>query len=458
MGRAEPSAGIAPQAHRKNVRAKLAKAIINKTIPAITSKNARAAKGVNESTLVIDPPAAGQRDGSGRTKDTRAGDFEDLKGKGKSKIKAKSKSKRKGNEVDFEEKVQDHEIPKVVKSSKDKIEPQPRGKIRIRILPTDTLTAALHISAPTKPKDHFPHSNVTILNMASPLRPGGGILTGATSQEEFLCARTTLLPSLHERFYRLPTIGGILSRDVLVFRGAGALDTPELPVKERWWVDVVSAGMLRFPDVAEEEVDGEMVKQYLSTKDRETAKKMIRAVMRMCVMTGRKKVVLGAWGCGAYGNPVMEVARAWREVLLGEGESWEPVEEVVFGILDRKMAGEFAVWFGKGVDVEDEEVPRVKKKLDQVDREDEVDEEEDREELRIKIKEMEDRIERVKVPQLRATLEGVLDGMKKQLADREGGHPSEHSETVSSDGDSSQEALDLEDDEEELDGESDEDE
>jgi len=38
--------------------------------------------------------------------------------------------------------------------------------------------------------------------MASPLRPGGGVLTGATSQEEFLCARTTLYPSLREKFYR----------------------------------------------------------------------------------------------------------------------------------------------------------------------------------------------------------------------------------------------------------------
>ncbi|KAF2489823.1 hypothetical protein BU16DRAFT_471320 [Lophium mytilinum] len=402
MGRTEPSAGIAPQAHRKDVRAKLAKAIINKTIPTIINKSARAAKGVNESTLVQDPG-----------------------------------------------------IPKSAQISKDKSKTKPREKIRIRILHTDTLTAAIHISAPLNPKDHSTHSNVTVLNMASPLRPGGGVLTGATSQEEFLCARTTLLPSLHERFYRLPTIGGVVSRDVLVFRGSGALDTPELPAKERWWVDVVSAGMLRFPDVVEEEVDGEMVKKYLSAKDRETAKKMIRAVMRMCVRTGRKKVVLGAWGCGAYGNPVMETAKAWREVLLGGEESWEPVEEVVFGILDRKMAGEFAGWFGEGVKVEDEEVPKVGKRLGQIDKDEELDEEEDKEELRVKIKEMEDRIERVHLPQLRVTLEGVLDGMRKQLANREGSHPDELDDTFSNGGDSSQDALHIEDDHEETDEESD---
>ena len=87
--------------------------------------------------------------------------------------------------------------------------------------------------------------------MASPLRPGGGVLTGATSQEEFLCARTTLLPSLRESFYRLPEIGAVFTHDVLVFRGSGSLADAgqELGPGERFWVDVVSAGMLRFPEL-----------------------------------------------------------------------------------------------------------------------------------------------------------------------------------------------------------------
>jgi hypothetical protein len=83
--------------------------------------------------------------------------------------------------------------------------------------------------------------------MASPIRPGGGFLDGANSQEEFLCARTTLFPSLWDSFYRLPEIGGIYTPDVLVFRDS----TPEandLTKRDRYFLDVVSAGMFRFPD------------------------------------------------------------------------------------------------------------------------------------------------------------------------------------------------------------------
>jgi hypothetical protein len=397
---------MAPPAHRKDVRAKLAKGIINKSIPEIISRNARAAAGVRESRLYVDPPPTLQQGATG----INSHEHVKKEGKGKSKTKGKGKGKRKDVDSDLDEDIPDQASKSLAQT------PNPPSKpLRIRILPTDTLTAALHISPRSKPKSPTPHSNTTLLNMASPLRPGGGVLTGATSQEEFLCARTTLLPSLHERFYRLPSIGGVLTKDVLVFRGPGALDTPELPKEERWWVDVVSAGTLRFPDIM---ADEEGVRRYASEKDRAQVRWMMRAVMRLCVMAGRKRVVLGAWGCGAYGNPVMEVARAWREVLLEGGESWEPVEEVVFGILEGKMAGEFAGWFGEGLEVE--EMPGSGKKKGGGEEQEEVDEEKDREELKSKIEEMEGRIERVNIPALEDTLNVVLEGMKKQLADREG--------------------------------------
>ena len=65
---------------------------------------------------------------------------------------------------------------------------------------------------------------------------------------------------------------------------------------------------------------------------------------------GAKKVVLGAWGCGAYGNPVHEIAAAWKHVLLGSRQpslDYSPeVSEIVFAINDRRMAQQFADAFG----------------------------------------------------------------------------------------------------------------
>jgi len=252
--------------------------------------------------------------------------------------------------------------------------------IRIRV--TDTLIAAqsLQQSLSTSSNSSNP-PRVCILNMSSPLRPGGGFISGAASQEESLCMRTTLYPSLREEYYRLPEVGGVYTQDVLVFRefntdsDSGVRD---LEKGKRWWVDVVSAGMLRFPDI--EEVDEEM--RYISHKDRELVEDKMRAVLRIVKSQGRgvRGLILGAWGCGAYGNPVSEVTECWRRVLCGDNDELDASEmrkskngrsgksvkeaedlererhswvgiEIVFAIKERKMAVEFARRFGGDIEV-----------------------------------------------------------------------------------------------------------
>src|ERR1700761_6732723 len=73
--------------------------------------------------------------------------------------------------------------------------------------------------------------------------------------------------------------------------------------------------MIRFPEVTER---GDQ-KDYAYEKDREAAGKKIKSVLSILESKGTEIVILGAWGCGAYGNPVGEIARIWRRALLGEG-------------------------------------------------------------------------------------------------------------------------------------------
>ncbi|KAM0255330.1 hypothetical protein ACHAQJ_005847 [Trichoderma viride] len=184
--------------------------------------------------------------------------------------------------------------------------------------------------------------------MASPLRPGGGVLSGATSQEEWLCSRTTLYLSLREEFYRLPEVGAVYTPDVLVCKMWDP-EASDLKPADRFFIDVITAAMLRLPDV-EKNQDGEMA--YSEQKDRDMALRKMRCVMRILKSRHVNRVVLGAWGCGAYGNPVEEVASAWRRVLLGpkakkvnSGEVYHDVE-VVFAIKNDSMARKFARAFG----------------------------------------------------------------------------------------------------------------
>lgn len=251
------------------------------------------------------------------------------------------------------------------------------------------------------------------------------MLAGATSQEEFLCARTTLLPSLHESFYRLPELGGIYTTDVLVFRSASSLGDSkgELGVSERYFVDVISAGMLRFPELEGEEDEI----RRLGKKDRELVEAKMRAVLRIVARKGVRKLVLGAWGCGAYANPVIDIAQAWAKVLKGsplssgkkskssvDSETWPELEEVIFAISKHKLASEFAHAFSGNVVVEagPDEV---------VEDEEEGDAEDNAgEELRAKIREMESQLVHVWNPDLKLRMGIILDGLKAQLGRKDG--------------------------------------
>lgn len=218
-----------------------------------------------------------------------------------------------------------------------------QSKLKIRVVQTDTISAAHGLHGASQKIDR-----IAVLNMASPLRPGGGFLTGASSQEEFLCMRSTLLPSLQDHFYRLPELGAVHTTDVLVFRNGEGNDIPKA---EHFFVDVVTASMLRFPEIEDRE--------YVNGADEEMVLAKMRTVMRVLVQRGATKVVLGAWGCGAYGNPVPAIARAWRKVLLGSNkqaksgnnrEMWRGLDDIVFAITNTAMVDVFNTCFPEVLD------------------------------------------------------------------------------------------------------------
>lgn len=457
MGRTEKSQGLAPPAIRKDIRAKQARHIINKVVPAILASNARARRGADGSELIADPgPTSSKqsqkveeggedvayvkRKGQGRRK-AKGGLEVDDEEPHAPKGKTKKSGKRRNDSID--EDLSHHPL-----ATQPAASPSPQQR-SIKVITTDSLTAA-QLLASSQSKHTKKSGNVCILNMASPLRPGGGVLAGATSQEEFLCARTTLLPSLKEDFYRLPEYGGIFTPDVLVFRNPGSLgdSAGELGVAERYWIDVISAGMLRFPDLEGEEDE---VKR-LSKKDREIVEKKMRAVLRIAAVKGVRKIVLGAWGCGAYGNPVVDVAQVWSWVLsgsvaaaakkgkVGTAKDWPDLDNVVFAIPSARVAKDFASAFGANIQVE--EGPRS------VDEEEEDEDEDDKavQELQSKIAEMEGQISKVWNPDLKCRLGAVLEGLKTQLkekqrGDGENGDCSDESEAESDKDDSDEDAA-----------------
>lgn len=384
MGREVPSVGQPPAAFKKNVRSKKAKATINKVIPALLTTHPRAKKGIDAAVLIVQPSAQVVHDAS-------------TKGK---------------------------KAPAPVAKTDD-------SELRIELQVADTLSTARELlkdSATHKDDLSNRNARVGVLNMASMLAPGGGFLNGASSQEESLCMRTTLLPSLSDSFYRLPEVGGVYTPDVLVFRDEKAED---LEKRDRWFVDCVSAGMLRFPSITVDETTGRGA--YSISKDRELVIEKMRAVMRIFQAKGIKKVVLGAWGCGAYGNPVGEITAAWKKVLLGRSkkgrrEAWTGIESVVFAIKDVGLASAFREAFADGL-VFDESKSGAEERSDG---EDDL-EAENLKEVQEKVAEMKARIQLARSPELKAGLASILAGLEGQLP--QSGEHAESEDASETDGD-----------------------
>ena len=225
---------------------------------------------------------------------------------------------------------------------------------KIRVLNADSIDAALSLSSRTTATFPTPDSKpVLILNMANAYHAGGGWEHGALAQEEALCYRSSLSFTLKLRFYPIPGFGGIYSPTVVVIRegmaqGHNLLDLtkPEdLPV-----VSCVSVAAIRDPDIVRDTAGRE---RYRRSRDRDTMKEKMRVVLRIAILGRHRVLVLGALGCGAFGNPNVEVAQCWKEVFEERefGGGWW--ETVVFAVMEEGGQtdgdGNFGV-FWRGLD------------------------------------------------------------------------------------------------------------
>ncbi|KAL9624921.1 MAG: hypothetical protein Q9160_000968 [Pyrenula sp. 1 TL-2023] len=199
---------------------------------------------------------------------------------------------------------------------------------RVRVVDSDTIDAAIAV---TSSRDKKP---VCVLNMANATSAGGGWVNGALAQEEAICYRSSLAFTLKLRHYPLPECGGIYSPTVLVIRdnlkkGHKLLDLTQphkLPV-----ISVVSVAALQDPETVK---DSQGISRYRRSGERGLMEEKMRMILRMAAYNGHRKLVLGAFGCGAFNNPRHDVASSWVKVLTEkefDGGWWE---EICFAVLD----------------------------------------------------------------------------------------------------------------------------
>ncbi len=178
---------------------------------------------------------------------------------------------------------------------------------------------------------------VAVLNMASAVTPGGGYLSGAPAQEEDLCRRSDMAPALERAYedglYCIPDRAMFVVPDVDVFKGP----RPEYALLSSGFkVGVLVAAAYCCPPLT---ADNRLPDVYARSM-----KEKMKLLLAAAYVHGYTTLVLGAWGCGAFGNPPQHIAELFKEVL----ESWGAAfPRVTFAIVGDGNAEVFARVFGK---------------------------------------------------------------------------------------------------------------
>ena len=168
----------------------------------------------------------------------------------------------------------------------------------------------------------YPRKKVAVLNYANNHSIGGAPFT-AGAQEESLCRCSTLLPCLQamrEPFYtkhrdmyskRLMDFMGnddlIYTPDVVVFKTDERTEPvcPQMMSKNDWYkVNVITCAA---PQLQSNEL--------LPYNYEAIIRSRIKKILDVAAMEGNEVVILGAWGCGAFKNPVEIVASIFVELV-----------------------------------------------------------------------------------------------------------------------------------------------
>ena len=178
------------------------------------------------------------------------------------------------------------------------------GERRISVENIDVLEMALRLDNPL------------VLNFANAHFAGGGFYLCANAQEESICRRSTLYASLKspeaKKFYRENNLHIrraeadtlVYSPNVIVFRN----ERCEL-LKEPRMVSVVSAAA----------PNRRALGVFLGRRALESVfERRVRMILELALRKGHRNLVLGAWGCGAFGNSPVLVAACFRKVLVDE--------------------------------------------------------------------------------------------------------------------------------------------
>lgn len=172
--------------------------------------------------------------------------------------------------------------------------------------------------------------NIIALNFASAKNPGGGFKTGANAQEESIARASALYPCLirYKEFYEYhKKQGSPLYSNRMIY-------SPDVPIFRDDKGDLLSKPIL-CSFITSPAVNAKVARDrgFKEAVIREAMKARVKGILDLALNKQPKAIVLGAFGCGVFGNIPKDVARIFALELMQKIDRLKNIE-VIFAIYD----------------------------------------------------------------------------------------------------------------------------
>ncbi len=173
-----------------------------------------------------------------------------------------------------------------------------------------------------------------VLSFANANSPGGGFLKGANAQEEVLCRQSSLYQSISAPDARIMYEVNSTTSD-LATDSDYMLVSPHVEVFRKasgeYLEESFTTSVLSLPAPNVRGKASKLTKLQLSAERRNK----LRKAFHVAIHLGYDSLILGPWGCGAYGNDVADVATDMHAVLMEE-QMLHYFKHIVFAVHDTK--------------------------------------------------------------------------------------------------------------------------
>jgi uncharacterized protein (TIGR02452 family) len=205
--------------------------------------------------------------------------------------------------------------------------PRDPGLGRIEVTAESVFSAARRLSAG--------HPPVAVLNFASATHPGGGFLNGAQAQEEAIARASALYVSIEpqrEMYNWAKSNPNPVFSDYMIYSPAVPFfrDDDGLLMDEPFYASVITAAA----------VNAAGCKGKVNPKAIFTAmKNRMRKIILVAAERGNKSLVLGAFGCGVFGNDPRDIAPIEKQLLVDERlrEHFDVIANPILGGRDKTI-------------------------------------------------------------------------------------------------------------------------